>query len=178
MVGPMSLQNVLIDSLSRSRERLGRALDGVTAEQANTQPEPLKAPRIDSLTWLAWHTAREIDLQVSDLRGTEPLWTAAGFSQRFALPLPDDTEDWHHTPDLAAQVRVTSTSLLMEYLDAAYALAEDYLRTLDPACLEEVIDTSWNPPVTRITRLVSIVDDAAQHSGQAVYSRRLLGLEG
>ena len=174
----MTTLEMLIDVLSRSRERFDRAFDGVTLEQANTQPTPDLAPRIDSLTWLAWHTARELDIQVAPLAGVEPVWVSGGHRERFALPLPDDTEDWHHTPDLAAQVRVTSTSLLTEYLDAAYALAEDYLRTLDPACLEEVIDTSWNPPVTRITRLVSIVDDAAQHSGQAVYARRLLGLEG
>ena len=178
MVGPMSLQNVLIDSLSRSRERLGRALDGVTAEQANTQPEPLKAPRIDSLTWLAWHTAREIDLQVSDLRGTEPLWTAAGFSQRFALPLPDDTEDWHHTPEQAAQVVVGDLSFLFAYLDDAYALATTYLRSLTPETLNDIVDESWDPPVTRAVRLASVIDDAAQHSGQAVYTRRLLGLSG
>ena len=31
----------------------------------------------------------------------------------------------------------------------------------------------------QLARLViSIIDDAAQHSGQAVYARRLLGLEG
>ena len=48
----------------------------------------------------------------------------------------------------------------------------------EAAALDEVVDRSWDPPVTRAARLVSIIDDAAQHSGQAVYARRLLGLEG
>ena len=93
---------LLTASLDRSRERFDRALDGVTVEQANARPVSGLAPRIDSLTWLAWHTAREIDLQISALAGVEPLWTGAGFSTRFALPLPDDTEDWRHTPEQAA----------------------------------------------------------------------------
>ena len=169
---------LLADGLDRSRERFDRALDGVTLEQANARPASGLAPRIDSLTWLAWHTAREIDLQVSALAGTEPLWTGAGFSARFALPLPDDTEDWRHTPEQAALVRVNDLALLTDYLDAACALAHEYLDGLEAAALDEVVDRSWDPPVTRAARLVSIIDDAAQHSGQAVYARRLLGLEG
>ena len=170
--------DLLTASLDRSRERFDRALDGVTLEQANTRPTPETAPRIDSLTWLAWHAAREIDLQVSALAGVEPLWTSAGFRERFALPLPDDTEDWRHTPEQAALVRVSSLAVLTDYLDAAYALIREYLTSLKPAALAEIIDRSWQPPVTRGSRLASIIDDAAQHSGQAVYSRRLLGLEG
>jgi len=174
----MTIAEVLIDALSRSRERFDRALADVTLEQANTPPVPDIAPRTNSLTWLAWHTAREIDLQVSTLTGTEALWTAGGFKERFALPLPDDTEDWHHTPEQAALVRVDDLTVLTDYLDAAYALIRGYLAGLTTASLDDVVDRAWDPPVTRASRLASIIDDAAQHSGQAVYSHRLLGLEG
>ena len=170
--------DLLLFCLDRSRERFDRALAGVTVEQANTRPAPRTAPRIDSLTWLSWHPAREIDLQISALTGTAPLWTASGFAARFALPLPDDTEDWHHTPEQAALVRIDDLTLLTDYLDAAYTLIRDYLTNLPAAALTDVVDRSWDPPVTRASRLASIIDDAAQHSGQAVYSRRLLGLEG
>ena len=169
---------LLTASLERSRERFDRALNGVTVEQANTQPAPRTAPRVDSLSWLVWHTAREIDLQVSTLTGTEALWTAGGFKERFALPLPDDTEDWHHTPEQAALVRVDDLTVLTDYLDAAYALIRGYLAGLTTTSLDDVVDRAWDPPVTRASRLASIIDDAAQHSGQAVYSHRLLGLEG
>ena len=49
----MTALEMLIDVLSRSRERFDRAFDGVTLEQANTRPAPDLAPHIDSLTWLA-----------------------------------------------------------------------------------------------------------------------------
>jgi hypothetical protein len=39
--------------------------------------------------------------------------------------------------------------------------------------LSRVVDTRWNPPVTASARLVSIIDDCAQHLGQAAY---LLGI--
>ena len=81
-------------------------------------------------------------------------------------------------PEQAALVRVSDLAVLTDYLDAACALAHEYLDGLEAAALDEVVDRSWDPPVTRAARLVSIIDDAAQHSGQAVYARRLLGLEG
>ena len=112
------------------------------------------------------------------MAGAEPLWTGAGFSARFALPLPDGTEDWRHAPEQTALVRVNDLALLIDYLDAACALAHEYLDGLEAVALDDVVDRSWDPPVTRAARLVSIIDDAAQHSGQAVYARRLLGLEG
>ena len=174
----MTLAEILIDALSRSRERFDRALADVTLEQANTPPVPDIAPRTNSLTWLAWHTAREIDLQISLMAGQEFVWFTGGHRERFDLPLPDDTQDWRHTPEEAAQVVVDDLSVLTAYLDDAYAMAYGYMRSLAPERLDDIIDSSWDPPVTRGARLVSIIDDAAQHSGQAVYARRLLGLEG
>jgi len=78
----MTTLEMLIDVLSRSRERFDRAFDGVTLEQANTQPAPDLAPRIDSLTWLAWHAAREIDLQISLMAGQEFVWFTGGHPGR------------------------------------------------------------------------------------------------
>jgi Protein of unknown function (DUF664) len=37
--------------------------------------------------------------------------------------------------------------------------------------LSRVVDVHWDPPVTASVRLVSIIDDAAQHLGQAAYVR-------
>jgi len=41
--------------------------------------------------------------------------------------------------------------------------------------LARVIDERWTPPVTASARLVSIIDDAAQHLGQAAYVRGIAG---
>ncbi|HNV11243.1 MAG TPA: DUF664 domain-containing protein [Propionibacteriaceae bacterium] len=37
--------------------------------------------------------------------------------------------------------------------------------------MDVVIDTRWDPPVTRGVRLVSVIDDAVAHVGQAAYAR-------
>lgn len=159
-----------IDILKRAQERLEETLGKMTVEEANTMPKPL----IKSVTWLVWHTAREIDLQVSDLKQEEPIWLKENWSEKFNLDLPDDTQDWQHTPEEAAKVVVQDKELLLGYLTASIDLAVDYFDHLDKESLTEIIDANWNPPVTRQARIVSIVDDAVMHSGQAIYTRRLV----
>jgi hypothetical protein avisC_12832 len=168
--------DMLLDAVRRPQERLLRTMDGLSLAQLNALPVAASAPTIKSIGWLVWHTAREQDLQIAALAGTEALWTRDGWNRRFAFDLPDDTEDWRHTPAEAAQVIIRDAALLRDYLAAATQAVIDYLQQLPPDALPDIIDRRWNPPVSRAVRLISIIDDAAMHSGQAVYVRRLLGL--
>jgi len=40
--------------------------------------------------------------------------------------------------------------------------------------LDRIVDKRWNPPVTLGVRLVSVIDDCAQHAGQAAYVKGLV----
>ena len=40
--------------------------------------------------------------------------------------------------------------------------------------LDRVVDDAWDPPVTLGVRLVSVINETAQHLGQASYVRGLL----
>ena len=164
------MATIKVDLLDRVQERLEETLNKMTIEEANTMPHPL----IKSVTWLYWHTARELDMQISDLKGENSMYTSDGWSERFDLPLPDDTPDYKHTPEQAEQVTVSDKNLLSDYLDASIKLGKDYLNNLNEETLEEIVDENWTPPVTHQARLVSIIDDAVMHSGQAVYTRRFV----
>ncbi|WP_427813245.1 DinB family protein [Enterococcus sp. 22-H-5-01] len=159
-----------IEMLDRAQERFEETLTQLTIEEANKMPEPL----IKSVAWLMWHTAREIDLQISDLNQSEPLWTSEGWTKKFALDLPDDTQDWQHTPEEAAKVVVEDYQLLKDYLADSITFTKNYLKELPEEKLSDIIDTNWTPPVTRQDRIISVIDDATMHSGQAVYTRRLV----
>lgn len=173
----MTYLDMLVESVERAQERFERLFEGVTVEEANRFPAVEVSGQIKSMTWLAWHTAREMDLQISDLAGREPIWFNQGWKEKFHLDLPDDTPDWRHCLDEAQKVQVDDLSLVLGYLDAAANLAKDYLKSLDEDSLDDIVDDSWTPAVTRGARLVSIIDDAAMHSGQVIYARRLLGLK-
>jgi len=47
----------------------------------------------------------------------------------------------------------------------------EYIASVTAEELSRVVDPNWNPPVTASVRLVSIIDDSAQHLGQAAYVR-------
>ena len=62
-------------------------------------------------------------------------------------------------------------ALLLGYFEEVHENTVAYLRTLSDADLEQVIDPSWDPPVTVAIRLVSVIADDLQHVGQAAYVR-------
>ena len=66
-------------------------------------------------------------------------------------------------------VVVDDKQVLRDYLSAVTDESADYIGTLTEADLAEVIDESWEPPVTRGVRLISVYADALQHIGQAAY---------
>ena len=65
-----------------------------------------------------------------------------------------------------------SLSVLEEALVASGTeLTTVAMRRVDAEELNRVVDTGWDPPVTAAVRLVSVIDDCAQHLGQAAYLR-------
>lgn len=166
----MKMTQLSSEILERAQERFTETLDQMNVSQANTMPNPL----IKSVTWLIWHTARELDYQLSELNKSEPLWISAGWSEQFNLDLPNDTQDWQHTPEEAAKVVVEDKNLVQAYLAASIDFTKNYLANLEEESLSDVVDTNWTPAVTRQARIISAIDDAVMHSGQAVYTRRLV----
>lgn len=166
----MNPADVLIDLFERVLENGLAAVDGLDEEQLAHRP----TPDANSIAWLVWHTARGQDAQIAHLAGTEQVWQAQGWVDRFALPIDPKDHGYGHSSEQVGQVRA-GADLLAGYLRAAHEATVAYLRGLGEADLDEVIDTSWDPPVTRGVRLVSIADDDAQHVGQAAYVRGLLG---
>lgn len=162
---------VLTEALSRPVEVAHTLVDGADATTLNRQVEGVG----NSITWLVWHTGREIDTQIAPLKGTDQVWTREGWADKLALPFPPSAMGYGQTTDEVARVTVQDPALLTGYLDAVAADAYAYLATLSDADLDRVIDENWDPPVTLGVRLISIVDDAAQHMGQAAYANGLPG---
>jgi hypothetical protein len=166
----MTPQELFEDAARRPSQVAQEVLEGIPLGALHTMPGGTS----NSVAWLVWHAARQQDAQVARLAGTEEVWSGRGWNERFGLDLPDDSMGFGHRPEDVARVRVASAELLQDYLDAVVERTVDYVRGLTDAQLDEVVDRSWDPPVTRGARLVSTVDDAAQHLGQAAYVRGLV----
>jgi hypothetical protein len=159
-------QELLRDSFTRLIEHVDDLTDGLTDDVANYRP----APNANTIAWLIWHSARVQDVQVCDIANTPQVWRRDGWADRFGLNLPPDDTGYGHSAADVGEVRA-SPQLLAGYYHAVHDMTLDFVKTLSVADLERVIDRRWNPPVTTSARLVSIVDDCAQHLGQAAYVR-------
>ena len=161
-----------MDAIDLLRDLAPRPRDAARALAADLTPEILAAHpggHPNSVAWLLWHTAREMDAQLAALRGVEQVWTAQGFDARFGLGEVGDQVGYGHTADQARSITVDDPELLIEHLEAVTDALTAYLETLADDDLDDVIDEQWDPPVTRGVRLISLIDDAAQHVGQAAY---------
>ncbi|BDZ43063.1 hypothetical protein GCM10025865_23620 [Paraoerskovia sediminicola] len=158
------------------REMFGRVGPALSSAIQDLDGDALTA-RVDgeanTLAWLAWHVGREQDAQVAAAVGRDQVWTAQGFSARFALPFDDAAIGYGQSSTEVGQVRA-SAALLAEYLDAVQDETADVLDELTDGDLYRVVDADWDPPVTLGVRLVSVVEDALQHAGQAGYLRGLI----
>jgi uncharacterized damage-inducible protein DinB len=166
----MKSADLLIDGLGRVREVVHEVADGLTAEQLAYRP----AAGANSISWLIWHLSRVQDDHIADVAGREQVWTAGGWVGRFGLSLDDAATGYGHSAAQVAAVRVSSPDLLTGYHDAVHQASVDFVRTLTDADLDRIVDERWDPPVSLGVRLISVIDDDAQHAGQAAYVRGLI----
>ncbi|GAB3792273.1 mycothiol transferase [Nocardioides ungokensis] len=167
----MTPAQLLTDAFGRIAEGGRDVVDGLDEEQLAHRPGPDANP----IGWLVWHLARVQDDHVADVAGIEQVWTARGFHEKFGLPFDASDIGYGHSSEQVAHVRVDAERLAA-YVDAVHEQTRGYLEGLDAADLDRVVDDRWDPPVTLGVRLVSVVNDDAQHLGQAAYVRGLLGV--
>ena len=161
---------LLVDGFGRIRENVADVLDGLTPGQLAHQV----APGANPVSWLVWHLTRVQDHHVADLLDADQVWITGDWAPRFGLTADPHNTGYGHTPEQIASVRPESSAALVDYYAAVAQRTEELLRTVKPDDLDRVVDRRWKPPVTLGVRLVSILDDDAQHAGQAAYVRGLL----
>lgn len=159
-------RSLLADAFGRVREGVAELTTGLSDETAWWRPDP----EANSIAWLVWHLIRVQDDHVSGIAQVEQVWPR--FRDEAQLDLDPDDTGYGHNPAQVGAVRV-SADLLDRYHREVHAATLAYLDRLSAAELARVVDERWDPPVTAAVRLVSVVDDAVKHLGQAEY---VLGL--
>ena len=159
-------RDLLRDAFTRQIEHVEALTDGLTDEVALYRP----TPTANTIAWLIWHSARQHDIQLADIAGTEQVWLRDGWVDRFGLDLPRGDMGYGHSAEEVGKVRAPA-DLLAGYAHAVHKATLAYLASLTADELGRVVDEHWDPPVTAGVRLVSIIDDSAQHLGQAAYLR-------
>ncbi|WP_026536573.1 mycothiol transferase [Arthrobacter sp. H14] len=166
----MNSNDVLLEGFYRIPDLVRSVVNGLDSEALGSRPNRTG----NSIAWLIWHLSRVEDDHIADAAGTDQLWTTAGWSEKFDLPLGTGETGYGHSSEQVSSVQVDSAELLVDYYNAVHARTVKYVRGLSDQDLDQVVDDSWDPPVTLGVRLVSVTQDCLQHAGQAAYVRGLL----
>ena len=160
--------DLLLDGYDRVGESVPEVLDGLGADGAAWRPDD----ESNSVGWLVWHLTRVMDDHLAGLTGDEQVLSSEGYDERLGLELPVGDTGYGHDADDVAKVRFADLGVLAAYHRAVQERAAAYLATVTD--FDRVVDERWDPPVTLGVRLVSVLDDAARHVGQAQYLRGLV----
>ncbi|MGZ4426404.1 MAG: mycothiol transferase [Nocardioidaceae bacterium] len=160
---------LLTDSFGRVRETVHEVVAGLSEDQLAWRADD----DANSVAWLIWHLTRIQDDHVADAAHAEQIWTSGGWVERFRLPFDVPATGYGQTPDEAGKVRAPG-DLLTGYYDAVYTATLEFVHGLAEDEFGRIVDAHWDPPVTLLVRLVSVVNDTTQHAGQAAYVRGLI----
>lgn len=165
----MDTTEILTDAFGRIRDWVHSAVDGLPAAALNYRPDPAS----NSIGWLIWHLTRVQDDHIAHLARATQAYTRDGWAERLGLNADDGDIGYGHTPEQVAAVRFDAGDDLVAYFDAVHQATLEYIATVTPEELSRIVDTRWDPPVTAGVRLVSVMDDCMNHTGQAHYVRGL-----
>ena len=166
----MDAKDILTDAFGRLPDLVHSAVHDLSPEQLRWAP----GPGANSIGWLVWHLTRVQDDHVADLIGDEQIYVTGDWAPRFGLKADPSDTGYGHAPRQVATVSPESAQVLEDYYAAVHRRTLDFVAGLTDDDLDRVVDTAWDPPVTLGVRLISVVDDDAQHVGQAAYVRGLL----
>ncbi|MGA3148758.1 MAG: DUF664 domain-containing protein [Acidimicrobiales bacterium] len=165
----MTSTDLLVDSFQRIRDAVYPAVSGLSPEELAFRPDS----ESNSIAWLVWHLTRIQDDHVAGLYGSEQVWTAGGWADRFGLSLDIADTGYGHDPEAVAAV-TADANMLLGYFEAVHERTLRFLGSVLEPDLSRVVDERWDPPVTMSVRLVSIIADDLQHVGQAAYVRGIV----
>ncbi len=162
----IAARELLIDCFGRIDELVSGLTGDLDTQTATFRPEP----EANSIAWLIWHSARVQDDHVAGIAGVDQVWPT--WRDRFDLPFDDFATGYGMSSQDVGKV-VVDAELLAGYHHDVHAQTLRYLESLTLTELERVVDENWDPPVTVSVRLVSVINDATQHIGQAAYLKGL-----
>jgi hypothetical protein len=167
----MEWHDLLTDAYNRLPEFLEHVLRGLSREDLNWQPHE----NCNSIGWLVWHLVRQQDAQIAALMDEEQLWIKDSWHSKFERTAdPEDTGFGHTTKQVAA-FRSPDPKTMLDYLKVVVERSKQFFLSLSKEDLDRELDEPWFQPLPTVgVRLISILDDAILHAGQAAYVRGLL----
>ncbi len=167
----MEWTDLMVDAFERLPGYLSNVLKGLTQDNLDWQPRP----DCNSIGWLTWHLTRQHDAQIASLMNEQQLWLSDGWASKFNLPPDPNDVGFGHSPEQVSSFKSPDIQVMLDYHYAVLERTKRHLVTLSPTDLDRELDEPWFQPLPTVgVRLISILDDAVLHAGQAAYIRGLI----
>ena len=159
----MELAEFITGIFMRISQVLETALDGLTEDEINQQPNP----ECNSIGWMVWHLTRVQDRFIAVLSNNEQVYIAGKWYEKFNRGAdPQDIGYGHSSEDLS-NFKAPDTKTLLDYHYDTLEKTKQYTNRISPGELDRVIDNSRAPTVA--LRLTAFISDNLQHAGQVAY---------
>jgi hypothetical protein len=163
-------RDLLLDGFGRIAEGVPAVVHGLSVDELLWRPDA----KANHIAWLVWHLSRQQDDQLAHLADRAPAWLDDGWADRFGLPYSHEVHGWSMSSRDVGRFTVADPDLFAGYHGAVHARTVELVDGLAADDYARVVDPRWNPPVTAAVRIVSVLEDAAKHLGQAEYVRGLV----
>ena len=161
---------MVIDAYGRVGRILERALDGLTPDDLNWQPDPDS----DSIGWLTWHLTRAQDVRLANLMGKEQLYISDEWYVKFNRSADPQDRGFGHSSEEVVSFKSPDVQILLGYYHAVLERTRNYIQSLSKAQLGEELNEARQSVPTVGMRIVDVLNDNLQHAGQVAYLRGLL----
>ncbi len=154
---------------AHAQRALDGAVDGLSHEELKWQPDP----EANSIGFLLWHQTRAEDSFVQGMFLQKPqVWTTEKWYQKFNMPDDPQVSGWGYTAEQIAALPVPELAVLLGYANAVRAKTMEYLKSITPEKLDEVITTPFREQ--SIGQVLSmLLCEIIQHTGHIAYVRGL-----
>ena len=167
----MNWQDMMIDGYERILGALEHVLLGLNNDDLNWQPRP----ECNSIGWLAWHLTRVEDRNIARIMGGEQVYIRDKWYAGFERPADPDDRGGGHTPEQVKEFKSPDIQTFLDYNKAVLEQTKRYFLSLSESDLERELDEPWRPPPPPKLgwRIISVLEDCLQHTGQMAYIRGL-----
>jgi len=167
----MEVKDFALRGLEDVQAALMAALDGLSDEEVLWQPQP----GTNHIAYNLWHLARVEDWFFQYLFQRVPqVWEADKWHEKLNLPEHPAVTGFGYTAEQVDSFPRVQLRDLLGYAEAVRARTVDYLQSVDPARLDEIVKSRIFGEVKAGNMIGHLLMEIAQHVGQIAYIRGLM----
>jgi len=166
----MEAKDLALQGLNEAQAALMLAVDGLTQQELMWQPQP----GANHIAFTLWHVLRVEDWFFQYLFQRVPqVWEAERWHEKMNLPEDPRVNGFGYTAEQVDSFPPIQPGDILGYAEAVRARTLEYVRNLDPAKFDEVVQSRAIGDASIGTWISHLLIEIAQHIGQIAFIKGL-----